>query len=105
MADESIQGDKVLCFICNGPAVRRRIYCPDCGVWSHVSCADRKKCCDSTPSDISGDTVAIKNLIATINSLSATVEDMSELITENKKLRQEIEQLKSEKTQTTLTKI
>ncbi|KAJ3650687.1 hypothetical protein Zmor_012762 [Zophobas morio] len=101
----SQQGDKVFCFVCGNPAVKKRIYCSDCSVWSHLSCADKKKCCEQNVQTSDNDTLPNQeNLVQTINSLSAIVNDMKkvieELVTENKKLREEIEHVKSGKQQT-----
>lgn len=107
MADDANHGEKVLCFVCNNAAVRKRVYCADCKVWSHFGCANKKKCCDSgslpnTPDIV--DENSVKILIATINNLSQTVSEMKkeigELIEENKKLRNDIETLKTGKTET-----
>ena len=102
MADAEVDVQRVMCFVCNAPAVRKRIYCGDCKLWSHRSCAEKKKCCCTSSSEIPTDTDvpnAMKNLVATISSLTSTVADMKkcidELITENKKLRKDIENLKS----------
>lgn len=109
MAGENNVSEDVLCFVCNKPARRKRIYCADCRVWSHVSCADRKKCCEpfgatSTPENQDVNPTSLAGLIDTINSLSSTVAEMkdimNELITENKKLRKEIEYLKDKEIQT-----
>lgn len=106
MADAGSQSENVLCFVCNKTAVKKRIYCTDCRVWSHISCADKKKCCVTsvssvTPENIDENIITIKNLAATLNMLSSTVAEikdvMSELMNENKKLRKEIEELKAEK--------
>ena len=95
-------GDKVFCFVCNNPAVKKRIFCGDCGKWSHVSCGNKKKCCDESVNIPNSDGEG--NLVDTINSLSMAVKDMKnvieELVNENKKLRQEIEVMKAEKQQT-----
>ncbi|KAJ3650174.1 hypothetical protein Zmor_021878 [Zophobas morio] len=48
---------KVLCSVCCNPAVRKRIFCGDCGVWSHPSCYEKKKCCDAG----NGDTIIKDN--------------------------------------------
>ena len=99
--------DKVLCWVCNNPAVKKRIYCGDCRLWCHFSCAEKKKCCESgnsAQSQENNEFNSITSLISTINSLSLMVNDMktvmNDLVVENKKLRQEIEQMKAEKIQT-----
>lgn len=109
--DTCCQTEKAVCFVCNEAAVRRRIYCSDCKVWAHISCANKKKCCDkcndpTTPGMSSScssvseslDEGTLKNLITTINGLSSAMADMKkamkDLIDENKKLRLELENLK-----------
>ncbi|KAJ3664459.1 hypothetical protein Zmor_000022 [Zophobas morio] len=100
----SQQVDKVLCSVCGYPAVKKRIFCQDCGGWSHVSCAEKKKCCEQNvliPVPDDDDKIPAKFLLETINELSATVHGMKkvieELITENKKLRVEIEDMRGKK--------
>ncbi|KAJ3650193.1 hypothetical protein Zmor_021895 [Zophobas morio] len=104
MADANGGADKLLYWVCNNPLVRKKINCGDCGVWSRLSCAEKKKCCDSgsaaQTSDIE-DVNSVKNLVATINSLTMMLADVrkvvGDLVEENKRLRQEIELLKDEK--------
>ena len=50
MADEKTLTEKVLCSVCSNPAVKKRVYCSDCCVWSHISCYNKRKCCDTAAS-------------------------------------------------------
>ncbi|EEZ99103.1 hypothetical protein TcasGA2_TC004996 [Tribolium castaneum] len=112
MADESGTGDGVVRFFGNKVARRKRIYCADCRVRAHVSCADRKKCCEPSGLSVTTPTTegqgvnrtALAMVIATINTRSITVAEMKDgvnrLIEENKKLRKEVEALKIKKMQT-----
>ena len=47
MADK--QGEsKVLCFVCNTPAVKGRIQCPNCDLYSHIGCERKKNVVNKT---------------------------------------------------------
>ncbi|KAJ3660945.1 hypothetical protein Zmor_005371 [Zophobas morio] len=106
MATANGREEKVLCFVCGNAAVKIRINCADCGVWSHIGCAGKKKCCPAsgnpeTPEIV--DPITMKSLLSTISSLSDSVNDMkkviADLVSENKKLRHEIDKLTTEKQQ------
>ncbi|KAJ3656739.1 hypothetical protein Zmor_015789 [Zophobas morio] len=50
MADEKTLTEKVLCFVCSNPAVKKRVSCSDCCVWPYISCYNKRKCCDTAAS-------------------------------------------------------
>ncbi|KAJ3643678.1 hypothetical protein Zmor_026375 [Zophobas morio] len=85
MADTKGDAKRVVCFVGNVPAFRKRIYCGDWKVWSHRSCVEKKKSCGSSISEIliyTEDPNAMKNLVVTISSLTTTVADMKKCVTE-----------------------
>ncbi|KAJ3649105.1 hypothetical protein Zmor_020866 [Zophobas morio] len=102
MADQDGGSQRVVCFVCSRVAVKKRIFCADCQVWSHIGCAERKPCCmPTTPVQLPDpdDPNAIKYLVTAINSLTSSISDMkksiNDILSENKKLRKELEDIKT----------
>ena len=107
MPASSSCADKVLYWYCGNPALKKRFYCVECDKYSHVSCNEKKKCCNAPQSQEDEDVQSVKNLVSAIDSLTSMVKEMKNtidnLVLENKKVHEEIERLKNKQPQTDVT--